>query len=196
MLDRLPLRHLPTHRRRTARRQDRPTSVATHPRVFATLTAPGFGAVHIQRDTGRCHCGARHADDGPILGTPLDPDRYDYTGAVLWNAHAPALWARFTTTTSGDRQAAGLTQRALRHHATLSYAKVAEYQKHGQVHFHAVIRLDGPTVPAVSRPLGPPPSSSTTPSEPPHTPASRTKASSAGPPGTHPGPRTLIGNGG
>ncbi|MYZ39428.1 MULTISPECIES: replication initiator, partial [unclassified Streptomyces] len=130
-----------------------PTSVAAHPRVFATLTAPGYGPVHNQPDTGPCHCGHTHPDDDPILGTPLDPDRYDYTGAVLWNAHAPALWARFTTHLRREiAKAAGLTQRALHHHATLSYAKVAEYQKRGQVHFHAVIRLDGPTGPTSTPP--------------------------------------------
>ena len=32
-------------------------------------------------------------------------------------------------------------------HARLSYAKVAEYQRRGLVHFHAVIRLDGPEGP-------------------------------------------------
>ncbi|MFI7300285.1 replication initiator [Streptomyces sp. NPDC050121] len=130
-----------------------PTSVAVHPRVFATLTAPGFGPVHNQPDTGRCHCGQLHTDDDPLLGTPLDPEHYDYTGAVLWNAHAPALWARFTTHLRREiAKAACLTQRALRHHATLSYAKVAEYQKRGQVHFHAVIRLDGPTGPTSTPP--------------------------------------------
>ncbi|MFE3856027.1 replication initiator [Streptomyces griseorubiginosus] len=130
-----------------------PTSVAAHPRVFVTLTAPGFGPVHNQPDTGRCHCGQVHSDDDPLLGTPLDPERYDYTGAVLWNAHAPALWARFTTRLRREiAKAAGLTQRALRDHATLSYAKVAEYQKRGQVHFHAVIRLDGPTGPTSTPP--------------------------------------------
>ncbi|WP_405883458.1 Replication initiation protein [Streptomyces sp. NBC_01136] len=130
-----------------------PTSVATHARVFVTLTAPGFGPVHNQPDTGRCHCGHTHLDADPVLGTPLYPERYDYAGAVLWNAHAPALWARFTTHLRREiAKAAGLTQRALRHHATLSYAKVAEYQKRGQVHFHAVIRLDGPTGPGSTPP--------------------------------------------
>ncbi len=131
-----------------------PASVAAHPRVFATLTAPGFGPVHNQPDgTGRCRCGHIHPDDDPLLGTPLDPERYDYAGAVLWNAHAPALWARFTTHLRREiAKAAGLTQRALRHYATLSYAKVAEYQKRGQVHFHAVIRLDGPTGPTSTPP--------------------------------------------
>ncbi|MFF4831559.1 replication initiator [Streptomyces sp. NPDC001315] len=130
-----------------------PTSVAAHPRVFATLTAPGFGPVHNQPDTGRCHCGQVHSDNDRLLGTPLDPERYDYAGAVLWNAHAPALWARFTTHLRREiAKAAGVTQRALRHHAKLSYAKVAEYQKRGQVHFHAIIRLDGPTGPTSTPP--------------------------------------------
>ncbi|GLW58999.1 replication initiator [Kitasatospora phosalacinea] len=130
-----------------------PTTVATHPRVFATLTAPGFGPVHNQPGTAPCACGTRHADGDPLLGTPLNPQRYDYTGAVLWNAHAPALWARFTTHLRREiAKAAGLTQRTLRHHATLSYAKVAEYQKRGQIHFHTVIRLDGPTGPASTPP--------------------------------------------
>ncbi|WP_034088714.1 replication initiator [Streptacidiphilus albus] len=130
-----------------------PTSVASHPRVFATLTAPGFGPVHNQPGASSCACGARHGDGDPLLGTPLNPARYDYTGAVLWNAHAPALWARFTTHLRREiANAAGLTQRTLRHHATLSYAKVAEYQKRGQIHFHTVIRLDGPTGPSSAPP--------------------------------------------
>ncbi|WP_034087586.1 replication initiator [Streptacidiphilus albus] len=130
-----------------------PTTVATHPRVFATLTAPGFGPVHNQPGTAPCTCGTRHGDGDPLLGTPLNPARYDYTGAVLWNAHAPALWARFTTHLRREiAHAAGLTQRTLRHHATLSYAKVAEYQKRGQIHFHTVIRIDGPTGPTSTPP--------------------------------------------
>ncbi|MFJ9381012.1 replication initiator [Streptomyces sp. NPDC101455] len=56
----------------------------------------------------------------------------------------PAPWARFTGHLRREiAHAAGLTQRALRHHATLSYAKVAEYQKRGQIHFHTVIRIPG-----------------------------------------------------
>jgi hypothetical protein len=130
-----------------------PTTVATHPRVFATLTAPGFGPVHNQPGASPCTCGTRHSDSDPLLGTPLNPQRYDYTGAVLWNAHAPALWARFTSHLRREiAHAAGLTQRALRHHATLSYAKVAEYQKRGQIHFHTVIRIDGPTGPTSTLP--------------------------------------------
>jgi replication initiator protein RepSA len=65
---------------------------------------------------------------------------------VLWNAHAGMLWRRFTIYLRREiAKRAGLTQRAFRHYARVSFAKVAEYQKRGAVHFHAVIRLDGPT---------------------------------------------------
>ncbi|MFI7104479.1 replication initiator [Streptomyces sp. NPDC050161] len=122
-----------------------PETVATHPRVFATLTAPGFGPVHNRPTRRPCRCGTRHTHDDPALGTPLDPLTYDYCGAVLFNAHAGALWARFTTYLRREIAArAGLPQRSLADHLRLSFAKVAEYQKRGIVHFHAVIRLDGP----------------------------------------------------
>ncbi|GHB79554.1 replication initiation protein [Streptomyces viridiviolaceus] len=123
-----------------------PERVATHPRVFATFTAPGFGPVHNHPSGGRpCRCGIRHDDQDPALGTPLDPDTYDYEAAVLWNAHAGALWQRFSIYLRREvAKRAGLTQRDFRDHARVSFAKVAEYQKRGAVHFHAVIRLDGP----------------------------------------------------
>ncbi|GGW55924.1 replication initiation protein [Streptomyces galilaeus] len=124
-----------------------PEHVATHPRVFATFTAPGFGPVHNRRTDGRpCRCGIRHDQEDEVLGTPLNPDTYDYEAAILWNAHAGPLWRRFSTYVRREvAKRAGLSQRRLRDHARVSFAKVAEYQKRGAVHFHAVIRLDGPT---------------------------------------------------
>ena len=81
--------------------------------------------------------------------------RYDYDGAVLWQAHAGALWARFTIALRRALAAAlGVRAREFREHARLSYAKVAEYQRRGLVHFHAVIRLDGPDGPADPPPAG------------------------------------------
>jgi hypothetical protein len=128
-----------------------PDTIATHPRLFATFTAPSFGPVH-NRPTRpgstaaqRCRCGQVHAEDDPRLGSPLDPERYDYQGAVLWNAHAPALWSRFVLNLRREvARIGGLTQRSLASVVKVSYAKVAECQKRGLVHFHAVIRLDGP----------------------------------------------------
>ncbi|WP_406258066.1 replication initiator protein RepSA [Streptomyces nigra] len=129
-------------------RRDIPATVRDHPRVFATLTAPSFGPVHNRPDRGICRCGTRHADDDPALGTALDPETYDYAGAVLFNNHAGQLWQRFTTRLRREIAArAGLTRRELADHLRVSYGKVAEFQKRGALHFHAVIRLDGPDGP-------------------------------------------------
>jgi len=128
-----------------------PETVASHPRVFATFTAPSFGPVHNRptrpgsKAVQRCRCGHAHGEGDARLGSPLDPERYDYQGAVLWNAHAPVLWSRFILNLRREvARIGGLTQRSLASVVKVSYAKVAEYQKRGLVHFHAVIRLDGP----------------------------------------------------
>lgn len=144
-----------------------PVSVGFHPQVFATLTAPSFGPVHTQRGTSskgrplpcrtprRDHprlcahgrstsCPVRHGDGDQALGTPLCADCYDYTGHVVWQWHAPELWRRFTIQLGRELAASlGIPQRALRERARLSFAKVAEFQRRGLVHFHAIIRLDG-----------------------------------------------------
>ncbi|MGH3672590.1 MAG: replication initiator, partial [Pseudonocardiaceae bacterium] len=87
--------------------RDIPSSVATHPIVFATFTAPSFGAVHSRITNARgaakpCHprrdgpsCTERHAKDDTLLGQALDPARYDYAGAALWNNRAGELWHMF-----------------------------------------------------------------------------------------------------
>ncbi|MCW2871278.1 replication initiator protein RepSA [Actinacidiphila oryziradicis] len=125
-----------------------PHTVREHPRVFATLTAPSFGPVHNRPASGRCRCGAQHPEDAPALGTALDPETYDYAGAVLWNNHASDLWRYFTIYLRREIAArAGLTQAEARRQSRISFGKVAEYQKRGAVHFHAVIRFDGPDGP-------------------------------------------------
>jgi hypothetical protein len=122
-----------------------PEQVAEHPQVFASLTAPSFGAVHSQPDDGRrCRCAKRHDADDLLLGEAIDPATYDYEGAVLWNWHAPALWNRFmielVRVLAGRT---GLSEREWRKRVRVAYAKVAEFQGRGLVHFHAIIRLDG-----------------------------------------------------
>ncbi|MFJ3667737.1 replication initiator protein RepSA [Streptomyces sp. NPDC090106] len=125
-----------------------PHTIRDHPRVFATLTAPSFGPVHNRPGNRVCRCGDRHPEDAPELGTPLDPDTYDYAGAVLWNNHASDLWRYFTIYLRREiARQAGLTQKAAREESRVSFGKVAEYQKRGAVHFHAVIRFDGPAGP-------------------------------------------------
>ncbi|MBH5131181.1 replication initiation protein [Streptomyces sp. HB-N217] len=133
--------------------KDVPATVRDHPRVFATLTAPSFGPVHNRPASGRCRCGTQHAETDPALGTALDPERYDYAGAVLWNNHAGDLWRRFTIYLRREIAArAGITQAALREECRVSFGKVAEFQKRGAVHFHAVVRLDGPDGPDTAPP--------------------------------------------
>ncbi|MCC3765193.1 replication initiation protein [Glycomyces sp. TRM65418] len=125
--------------------------VAERPRWFATLTPPSFGPVHsrVVGAGGRlkrpCSCGEWHSEHDTRLGTAIDPDAYDYEAAVLWQAHAGKLWHRFTIALRRHlAHAAGMRVAEFRDAARLSYAKVAEYQRRGLVHFHAAIRLDGP----------------------------------------------------
>ncbi|MCP2340398.1 hypothetical protein FHU30_005773 [Actinomadura rupiterrae] len=98
-------------------------------------------------------CTAKHSADDSRLGAPLCPDCYDYSGSVLFNALAPELWRRYTLALRRYVvRAAGLTLKEFRESAVISFAKVAEYQRRGVVHFHAVIRLDGPDGPHSSPP--------------------------------------------
>jgi hypothetical protein len=82
-----------------------PDTIATHPCVFATLTAPRLGSVHTTRtdrqgrklpcrprcdaSQRRCpygrdiSCSRTHPDDDPRLGQPMCPDCYDYTGSFM-----------------------------------------------------------------------------------------------------------------
>jgi hypothetical protein len=149
-----------------------PDTVAAHPYVFVTLTAPSFGPVHARREKDgrvrRCHprrgkptcphgnrlsCAEKHAPDDERLGDPLCPDCYDYTGSVLFNACAPELWRRFTITLRRTlARRTGMTNKALAAQLRVSFAKVAEYQRRGVVHFHAIIRLDGPAGPSTAPP--------------------------------------------
>ncbi|MFC8129127.1 replication initiator [Streptomyces sp. NPDC057302] len=147
-----------------------PARVRLHPRLFVTLTAPSFGAVHRvsglsgtychpRRGGGACEhgrpmgCGQQHADTDVMVGQPLCRDCYDYVGHSLWHASAGILWNRFCHMVRRHlASAAGVTQTAFKEHLTMSFAKVAEYQKRGAVHFHAVIRLDGPGGPDSSPP--------------------------------------------
>jgi len=154
-----------------------PGSVAGHPRLFVTFTAPSFGRVHSRRARGRlvlpCHphrqgqtcphgrragCWHRHEENDPRLGEPLCPGCYQTGAQVLWNALAGRLWSRTTIYLyRALAQLAGLTEADLRGLVRVSFAKVAEYQRRGAVHFHAVIRLDAATTCRCPACLLPPP---------------------------------------
>ena len=77
---------------------------------------------------------------------------------MLWNALAPELWRR--TTIALHRalsREVGVGEAGLRRLVRISYAKVAEFQRRGAIHFHAVIRLDAATECRCSGCLAPPP---------------------------------------
>jgi hypothetical protein len=133
-----------------------PATVTTHPTVFLTLAAPSFGAVHTAHKTGKpCHprrtpevcphgvtfsCLTRHEPSDDLAGVPFCLDCYDHVGQVVFNAYAGELWRR---TTINLRRAVDKLGKDYAASLRVSYAKVAEFQARGVVHFHALIRLDG-----------------------------------------------------
>jgi hypothetical protein len=155
-----------------------PDSIAEHPTVFVTLTAPSFGHVHSRpvgpdgqprrcrprRDAPVCShgnrlsCGAIHAEDDPCLGEPLCIECFEHAAAIVWNNLLGELWRR--TTIYLPRTMACLTNRTqerLRKLVRFSYVKVAEYQRRGLVHLHVLIRLDQAMPAYRAHELHPPP---------------------------------------
>ncbi|QOC90238.1 replication initiator [Micromonospora craniellae] len=115
-----------------------PETVAAHPAVFATFTAPSFGTVHarvVRKHTCRnrrrcdcraepCHarrslglcehgrpavCWARHEPGDAVLGQPLCLDCYDHGHQVVWNLFSGELWHR--TKQAAERWLAKLARR-------------------------------------------------------------------------------------
>jgi hypothetical protein len=142
-----------------------PETVAAHPAVFVTFTAPSFGPVHRRarkpgqqpprcrprRDEPVCghgmpmSCGRRHPDGDPMTGQPLCADCFGYQQAVLFNVSVPALWDQTARALpAAPARRLGISRRQLRDSIRISFGKVIEYQHRGLVHVHAVIRVDGP----------------------------------------------------
>lgn len=133
-----------------------PETVAEHPAVLLTLTAPSFGAVHRQRPDGTCHptghrcphgmalvCGRRHDENDDLVGQALCPECYDYEGAVLFNAGVSELWRRTTIyALRALGSLLGMSARESARRLRLSYVKVVEFQRRGSVHLHALVRVD------------------------------------------------------
>jgi hypothetical protein len=138
---------------------DIPVEVAARPQVFATLTAPSYGAVHNATGTPchtttssarRCrhgkplHCTTTHSVNDPMVGQPLCRQCYDYLGHVLFTWHLPELWRRFTIAlrraVATHLKAIGVKANSVR----VSFVKVVELQARAIPHVHALIRLDPP----------------------------------------------------
>lgn len=146
-----------------------PETVADNPLLFVTFTAPSFGRVHGVRDGKRCRprdsatrcahgrpisCMTVHWAHNPEAGAPICDDCYDWNSAVIWQWWAPELWRR--TTIAMRRAVAsklGVKESRLRDVASVQFARVAEFQVRGLVHFHALIRLDGHEGPGSPAPL-------------------------------------------
>ncbi|MGH8880808.1 MAG: replication initiator, partial [Stackebrandtia sp.] len=157
-----------------------PETVASHPAVFLTLTAPSFGFVHTRRTSKNgkaipCRprrtvdicphgvdltCGHVHKEGEHVLGEPFCLDCYQHEHQVVWNHLSGELWRRTSIALSRELTRAakalgipfipvhtvdanGKTRTRRVPPLRLSYAKVAEFQARGVVHFHSLMRLDG-----------------------------------------------------
>lgn len=116
---------------------------------LVTLTSPSFGPVHTpgwkkgrpkpeRRSIRRCRCGRVHNPETrasrATLGSPLDASVYDYDGAVAWNAHASQLWSAWR-----HRLRRAIDE--LGEDLDLQLCRIAEPQRRGQQHFHALLVL-------------------------------------------------------
>ena len=103
--------------------------------TMVTLTAPGsdrFGKTHVRHLTKnkkvqRCSCRSYHNENDPLLGTPIDPETYDYEGAAAFNANTSRL---FAVTMQKLGRLLG---------RKLQVVRVIEFQARGLVHVHALV---------------------------------------------------------
>lgn len=103
--------------------------------TMLTLTAPGaerFGRTHVRHlskkgKVQKCPCRSYHTADEAVLGTPVDPDTYNYDAAADFNAHASRL---FAVTVQKLSRLLGRKVKVVR---------VVEFQARGLVHIHALV---------------------------------------------------------
>ncbi len=135
-------------------------SVANHPAVFLTLTAPGFG-VGAPGDPRRAHV-TRGVAEVTVRTVARSPVTSDTPATTRSSGHrcAPLLRLRRRRAPQCAQRRAvaphhhlrrpqlarslGLSRTECAKVLRLEHAKVAEFQRRGLVHFHAVIRADGP----------------------------------------------------
>jgi hypothetical protein len=137
----------PRRKRSTRRRQDVPelprqkvqphtvgrtytgTDGTEHrPSMWLTLTLDTYGPVHSIHGGRPCACRRRHGEDDPLLGTPIDPDTYDYRRAAWDAVHFPRLLDRYW---QNLRRAVGWN---------VQYAGCVEPQRRLAPHAHFAIR--------------------------------------------------------
>ncbi|GIF75310.1 replication initiator [Asanoa siamensis] len=110
-----------------------PDGATYQPSMWLTLTLDSYGPVHgVRRSAGGkpipCACKRMHADDDPVIGTPVDPAGYDYHRAAWDAVHFPRLLDRFW---QNLRRAEGWN---------VQYAGCVEPQRRLAPHAHFAIR--------------------------------------------------------
>ncbi|HZM76711.1 MAG TPA: replication initiator [Candidatus Limnocylindrales bacterium] len=103
------------------------------PSTLLTITLGSYGRVHTGARTRRgrliaCECGTLHGQRDPLLGTPIDPDSYDYRQAAVDAIHFAAVLDRFW---QNLRRAAGWK---------VQYAGAVELQRRLAPHAHFAVR--------------------------------------------------------
>ena len=103
------------------------------PSTLLTITMPGYGEVHTGARYRRgglkpCSCGALHGQRDPLLGTPINPEEYDYRAAALDAIHFPKVLDRHW---QNLRRAVGWK---------VQYAGAVELQKRLAPHAHFAVR--------------------------------------------------------
>jgi hypothetical protein len=123
------LPRLPVENRTVGRTYVGSDGVVHRPSMLVTLTLGSYGPVHRVARPGRpCECGQRHGEHSPALGTPVDPDGYDYRSAALDAIHFAGVLDRFWINV---RRAVGWK---------VQYAGAVELQKRLAPHAHFAVR--------------------------------------------------------
>ncbi|PXY35241.1 hypothetical protein BAY59_03830 [Prauserella coralliicola] len=109
-----------------------PDGKVYRPSTFLTVTLDSYGPVHSAskkpEHPQRCRCGRVHHKADGIVGTPLDPSRYDYRRAARDAIHFGKLVDRFW---QNLRRACGWN---------VQYFAAVEPQKRLAMHLHAAVR--------------------------------------------------------
>src|SRR5215211_4539678 len=142
-----------------SRRRPWARSIAARRKGGGCIPATPTGKDRPARMAGGRAAGSATTRTTPGWASHCAPAATRPTPRVLWNALAGRLWSRTTIYLYRVlAQLAGLTEEELRRLVRVSFAKVAEYQKRGAVHFHAIIRLDAATDCGCPACVAPPPS--------------------------------------
>jgi Replication initiator protein, pSAM2 len=138
-----------------------PVTVVEHPRARSSPSPrPRSGRSTPAPSPPAATSAPAPAESATTVTTPASAARSTQTATTTTarcsGRPTPGCCGRASPPTCGAPwpAALGIGARDWPAHGRLSFAKVAEYQRRGLVHFHAVIRLDGPDGPANPPPAG------------------------------------------